>query len=176
MAAAGFSGVHRGRSMLKIAVLDDEKVFCDAIKRKLHSIYKKMQVVASVDEYHFGRELLYEVDDGAYYDIYLLDINLPDMSGMELARKLREIAPYSYIIFLTAYPQFAIEGYDARAYQYLLKDEWEHKLAVSLDKIQKEMSEDTGPSYCIAVGSQYRKIPVRWIYHIFIRTERILFL
>lgn len=41
MAAAGFSGVHRGRSMLKIAVLDDEKVFCDAIKRKLHSIYKK---------------------------------------------------------------------------------------------------------------------------------------
>lgn len=166
MAAAGFSGVHRGRSMLKIAVLDDEKVFCDAIKRKLHSIYKKMQVVASVDEYHFGRELLYEVDDGAYYDIYLLDINLPDMSGMELARKLREIAPYSYIIFLTVYPQFAIEGYDARAYQYLLKDEWEHKLAVSLDKIQKEMSEDTGPSYCIAVGSQYRKIPVRWIYHI----------
>ena len=74
MAAAGFSGVYRGRSMLKIAVLDDEKVFCDAIKRKLHSIYKKMQVVASVDEYHFGRELLYEVDDGAYYDIYLLEI------------------------------------------------------------------------------------------------------
>ena len=41
-------------------------------KRKLHSIYKKYGVVASVDEYHFGRELLYEVDDGAYYDIYLL--------------------------------------------------------------------------------------------------------
>ena len=88
--------------MLKVAVLDDEKIFCESIRERIYSIYRNMHVAVEVDDYHFSRELLYEVDDGAYYDIYLLDIELPDMSGMELAQKLREKAPYCYIIFLTA--------------------------------------------------------------------------
>lgn len=152
--------------MLKVAVLDDEKIFCESIRERIYSIYRNMHVAVEVDDYHFSRELLYEVDDGAYYDIYLLDIELPDMSGMELAQKLREKAPYCYIIFLTAYPQFAIEGYDLRAYQYLLKDEWEKKLTATLKKIQAEMAECTNPSYRIIAGARYEKIPVKDIYYI----------
>lgn len=152
--------------MLKVAVLDDEKIFCEAIQRKVYSIYQKMHVAVKVDGYSCGKELLYEVDDGTYYDIYLLDIELPDMSGMELARKLREKAPYGYIIFLTAYPQFAIEGYDAKAYKYLLKDEWEEKLPKTLEKIHEEMSNCTEPSYRIIVGSKYEKVPISDIYYI----------
>ena len=152
--------------MLKVAVLDDEKIFCDSIKEKLYSIYPDMHVAVSVDDYRFGKELLYEVDDGAYYDIYILDIELPDMSGVELARELRDKAPYCYIIFLTAYPQYAIDGYDARAYQYLLKDQWEEKLPLTLEKIQAEMAASTEPAYRIIVGSKYEKIPARDIYYI----------
>ena len=153
--------------MLRVAVLDDEEVFCDVIKRKIYAIYEKLRVSVSVDAYHFGKELLYEVDDGAYYDIYLLDIGLPDMCGADLAQKLRNKAPYCYIIFLTAYPQFAIEGYGVKAYQYLLKDQWEEKLTLSLDEIQKEMNDCTEPSYRIVVGSKYEKIPIRGIYYIY---------
>lgn len=125
--------------MLKIAVLDDEQIFYESIKKKIYSFYEKVHLAVSVDCYSSGKALLYEVDDGKYYDIYLLDIDLPDMSGIDLGRILREKSPYCYIVFLTAYPQYAIEGYSAKAYQYILKDEWEKKLDMTLKNIQKEI-------------------------------------
>ena len=89
--------------MLKIAVLDDEQIFYESIKKKIYSFYEKLHLVVSVDCYSSGKALMYEVDDGKYYDIYLLDIDLPDMSGIDLGRILREKSPYCYIVFLTAY-------------------------------------------------------------------------
>ena len=109
--------------MLKIAILDDEIIFHDKIRNKIYSIYGQKHLAVNVECYSSGKELMYEVDDGKSYDIYLLDIDLPDMSGIDLGRKLREKSPYCYIVFLTAYPQYAIEGYSAKAYQYILKDE-----------------------------------------------------
>lgn len=88
--------------MLKIAVLDDEQIFYESIKKKIYSFYEKLHLVVSVDCYSSGKALMYEVDDGKYYDIYLLDIDLPDMSGIDLGRILREKSPYCYIVFLTA--------------------------------------------------------------------------
>ena len=74
--------------MLKIAVLDNEAIFYERVSRRLYSIYEKMHLAVNVDCYSSGRELMYEVDDGKYYDIYLLDIDLPDMSGIDLGRVL----------------------------------------------------------------------------------------
>lgn len=68
--------------MLKIAVLDDEQIFYESIKKKIYSFYEKLHLVVSVDCYSSGKALMYEVDDGKYYDIYLLDIDLPDMSEL----------------------------------------------------------------------------------------------
>lgn len=143
--------------MLKIAIVDDEPIFCERIRKKLYSVYEKVNLAIQADCYTRGKEVLYEVDDGRYYDAYLLDIDLPDMSGIDLGKRLREKSPYSYIIFLTAYPQFAIDGYSARAYQYILKDEWEEKLETTLYHIQKEIESRTEPSYRITVGSKIRK-------------------
>ena len=123
--------------MVKIAVLDDEPIFLERISKKIDSIYKKNHIKAAVDCYNNGKVLLDEVNDGRRYDIYVLDVEVPGISGVELGRKLREISEVSFILFLTAYPQYAIEGYDSRAYQYILKDEWEHRLEETLKKIQK---------------------------------------
>ena len=145
--------------MLKIAVLDDEQIFHKSVEKKIYSFYEKIHLAVNVNCYSSGKELLYEVDDGQYYDIYLLDIDLPDMPGIHLGRKLREKSPYCYIIFLTAYPQYAIEGYSVRAYQYILKDEWETKLDTTLENIQKEIDSRMEPSYRIVVSTKLEKVP-----------------
>ena len=118
---------------------------------------------------------MYEVDDGKYYDIYLLDIDLPDMSGIDLGRILREKSPYCYIVFLTAYPQYAIEGYSAKAYQYILKDEWEKKLDVTLRNIQKEIQSRMEPSYRITVSTKLEKVPVKDIYYLYKNGKNVVF-
>ncbi len=54
-------------------------------------------------------------------DLALLDIDMPDMTGLELAEKLRQINPHIAIIFLTAYSQYALEAYEVHPTSYLLK-------------------------------------------------------
>lgn len=161
--------------MLKIAVLDDEQIFYESIKKEIYSFYEKVHLAVSVDCYSSGKALLYEVDDGKYYDIYLLDIDLPDMSGIDLGRILREKSPYCYIVFLTAYPQYAIEGYSAKAYQYILKDEWEKKLDVTLKNIQKEIQSRMEPSYRITVSTKLEKVPVKDIYYLYKSGKNVVF-
>ena len=151
--------------MVKIAVLDDEPVFLERISKKVDMYYKKCHMKAEIDCYSNGRVLLDEVKDGKRYDIYVLDIEVPDLSGVELGRKLREISEVCFILFITAYPQYAIEGYDSRAYRYILKDEWERRLEDTLAKIQKEMDDWNAPSYRITINDRLEKIPVKHIYY-----------
>lgn len=162
--------------MLKVAVLDDEEIFCQAIEKKIYAIFKDTEKGVRVDCYTRAKALFYEVDDGAYYDIYVLDIDLPDMGGIDLAKKLRAASEYCYIIFLTAHPQFAIEGYDAKAYQYIIKDEWEEKLMITLKNIEKEMSSNAGPFYRIMVSSRYEKIPIKDIYYVYKEGKNAVFM
>ena len=151
--------------MLKIAVLDDEPIFLERIGKKIHSIYLDMHCKVEIDHYESSKVLLDEVKDGQRYDIYVLDVEVPGLSGVELGRELRRMSDYSFILFLTAYPQYAIEGYDSRAYQYILKDEWEGKLKETLMKIQKSIDERTDPSYRITINNRMEKLPVKDIYY-----------
>lgn len=161
--------------MLRIAVLDDEQIFYKRIEKEIYAYYAKTNLAVMVDCYCNGRSLMYEVDDGKYYDVYLLDIDLPAMSGIDLGRKLREKSPYPYIVFLTAYPQYAIEGYSAKAYQYILKDEWKKKLGETLGNIQKEMESWMEPSYRIIVSTKLEKVPIKDIYYLYKDGKNVVF-
>ena len=81
----------------------------------------------------------------------------------------------SLIVFLTAYPQYAIEGYSAKAYQYILKDEWEKKLDMTLKNIQKEIQSRMEPSYRITVSTKLEKVPVKDIYYLYKSGKNVVF-
>lgn len=63
------------------------------------------------------------------YHIMFLDIDMDERSGMDIARRVRELHLDTVIIFVTNYPEFSMEGYEVRAFRYLLKQELEQKLA-----------------------------------------------
>lgn len=52
-----------------------------------------------------------------------LDIDMDERSGMDIARRVRELHLDTIIIFVTNYPEFSMEGYEVRAFRYLLKQE-----------------------------------------------------
>lgn len=62
------------------------------------------------------------------YHIMFLDIDMDERSGMDIARRVRELHLDTVIIFVTNYPEFSMEGYEIRAFRYLLKQELEQKL------------------------------------------------
>lgn len=161
--------------MIKIAILDDEEIFREHIGKKVNSVYARMHCKVEVDCYSNGQVLYDEVCDGKRYDIYILDVEVPGLSGVELGRRLREISEYCIIIFLTAFPQYAIEGYNFKAYQYILKEEWESKLESTLHKVQQEINNLMEPSYRIVVNNKMEKVPVRDIYYAYKDGKNVIF-
>lgn len=57
------------------------------------------------------------------YHIMFLDIDMDERSGMDIARRVRELHLDTVIVFVTNYPEFSMEGYEVRAFRYLLKQE-----------------------------------------------------
>lgn len=70
-------------------------------------------------------------------DVAFLDIEMPEMSGLELAEKLMEIDPYLRVIFVTAYDQYALEAFRAHAIGYLLKPLDKNELTEQVDLLYR---------------------------------------
>lgn len=89
--------------------------------------------------YRNGTDFLCEMRDGEY-DIVLLDVLMPGISGIQVARELRERDHNVRIILLSSAPEFAVESYSVGAYHYLLKPADPNLLFQLLDKAESELT------------------------------------
>ena len=76
------------------------------------------------------------------YQIMFLDIDMDERSGMDIARRVRELHLDTVIIFVTNYPEFSMEGYEVRAFRYLLKQEMQQKLPLYFRDALAEIPHD----------------------------------
>lgn len=110
---------------MRIAVCDDEEKFRDQAREMIDKLAGSLDVI--VDAYSDGVKLL-EAFDKNPYDVLFLDIEMPAMDGITLAKKLRERSDSIYIVFLTGHVEYALEGYEVNALRYLTKPVQEEKL------------------------------------------------
>lgn len=85
-----------------------------------------------------SRGLLSDLEDGKTYDIYLLDLEMLGVHGLELAAKIRQSDSIAHIIFLANHEKYAVNGYRYRIDAYILKERWKKELPYLLQKIQDE--------------------------------------
>ena len=86
-----------------------------------------------VETFRSGSTLLARVEDVGGFDLYVLDILMPELSGIDTGRRLRALGDGGEIIYLTSSNDFAADSYDVRAFFYLLKPVNEGKLFQVLD-------------------------------------------
>jgi len=103
---------------IQIAICDDNIDDCDSIENllKMNPFYKKANVIKFTN----GTELL-NYHNKNHFDIILLDVDMPDHSGIEIGKYLRQNDNETLLIFVTNYRQYSLEGYDCDAFHYLLK-------------------------------------------------------
>lgn len=101
---------------MKLLIVEDEKVFCDRIAKSLR------KAGYEVDMCHDGSSAAEYMISGDY-DLVLLDLNLPDIDGMELLRHMRSCDNETGVLIISARSQIAdkVEGLDAGASDYLVK-------------------------------------------------------
>ena len=123
---------------MRIAVCDDEERFRSDIQDHIDKLYGSLDVI--VDSFSDGRDLIRRFEEKPY-DAVFLDIEMPQMDGITLARKLREISDSVFIIFLTGHVEYALEGYEVNALRYLTKPVNKDKLKEVLKFISDRMSD-----------------------------------
>ncbi|RDY22945.1 DNA-binding response regulator [Romboutsia maritimum] len=105
--------------MLSIVICDDDTTHIDILKKYLIEILEDLNMNHKLLEFKSGEELLENYPKKI--DILFLDIQMKDLTGMDVARKIRKFDTKVEIIFTTAVSEYIHEGYEVRAYRYLLK-------------------------------------------------------
>lgn len=117
---------------LKISICDDEKIICDELERKLLELNPDY----SVGCFGSGTALL---ASGRSSDLIFLDIEMPELDGMETARQLRLKNGNEYIIFLTSHTEFMPEAFKVRAFRFLRKPIEDGELKEAVCEAEKEI-------------------------------------
>lgn len=123
--------------MQRCLIVDDEM----PARRELLYILSNIENIEVVGEASHGLEAL-ELNKKLKPDIMFLDIQMPQMSGIEVARRLMEEEHKPMIIFVTAYDRFAVEAFEVNAIDYLLKPISEERLQKRLEKITRSKGKD----------------------------------
>lgn len=119
--------------MLRVIAVDDE---VSALKW-FHRIASEISNISVIGEFQYAEDAIkfvrvHEVDAA------FLDIEMPEIAGLELAEQLTEINPYIHIIFVTAYNQYALEAFKAHAIGYLLKPLDREEFAEQIDILESK--------------------------------------
>ena len=117
--------------MIKCIVIDDEPL---ALK-KLVTYIKKIPYLELVAQCHSATEAQ-NIVDNQEVDAIFLDINMPDLNGMDFAKSLQDHSRGPVMVFTTAYSEYAIEGYKANAVGYLLKPYGFDEFEAAADKVR----------------------------------------
>ncbi len=123
----------------QIAVCDDsdkDRAFISGLVQcwaKARQAQITLQTFASADAF------LFAYADNRSFDLLLLDIEMPGMDGVSLARRLRQSNETLQIIFVTGYSDYIAEGYDVEALHYLMKPVREDKLLAVLDRAVEKL-------------------------------------
>lgn len=126
--------------MFNVSICDDSKYDIDKIKNALGMFSKRKHVELSISEFSNPEMLMYEIEDGKIADIFILDVEMPNMDGFELADKIREHTETSIIIFLTSHDEMTSMGYKSKALRYVIKLNLERDIEEALDSAIAEIS------------------------------------
>ena len=118
---------------MRISVCDDEELFRIEFKNVLDKAL--VNVDYDIDTFSGGSSL-YEAFLKSPFDLVFLDIEMPGIDGITLAKRLRAISENVHIVFLTSHIEYALEGYEVNALRYLVKPVDMNKLGEVLKYVQ----------------------------------------
>ena len=118
-----------------IFAVDDEM----AMLSELHESIREARPEAEIHDFKFAAEALKAITEyGLIPDVVFSDIELPGMNGLDLAVRIKQMAPMTKIIFVTGYSQYALAAYRQHVNGYVLKP-------IDAEQIRKELDYLTEP-------------------------------
>ncbi len=125
---------------MKIIVCDDCQADREVLINLLRNYEKKSGEQFNITEYASGTGLCEDQAALSNCQIVFLDINMEEQDGLKTAIKIKELYPDIYIVLVTAYMSYSLEGYKVKASLFLLKDDLEHTIKECMDSLIEELN------------------------------------
>lgn len=148
--------------MLHLVICDDEPAQLALLETCVRQWAREKRIEIRVNQCRNAQQFLFLWEEERTVDIVLLDIDMPGMNGISLARKLRREGEGLQIIFVTGLMDYALEGYEVEAVSYLLKPVCREKLFRCLDKASDRRGKEE-PSLLAEVPGGSARIRLREI-------------
>ncbi len=153
--------------MIRIAICDDDQesvaLHEDIVKRSLQTCGIGYEIVT----YTQSSNLLYDItDDSFFYDLILLDIEMPGVTGMEISERIKPYLPNVKIIFVTSHIEYAIDAFELSIFRYVPKNNLDNKLATAVVDAAKLIELETDREYVIQAAGRMEKIPYKDIFYV----------
>ena len=127
---------------MHILICDDDAVFAARVETLVRDFFALRGLQVECTVCHSGEETLARRDLDLY-QVALLDVDLDTMNGISLGKQLRQCSPEICLVYVSAYLEFAPEGYTVNAFRYILKRDLDCQLPRCLDAILHEQDHRT---------------------------------
>ena len=160
--------------MYRIAVVEDEQQYRDEVCQYIEQYATEHQLNFDVTTYTDGQEIVDDVQK--YYDIIFFDIEMTQLNGMDAAKVIRERDANVVMVFITNMAQYAIEGYEVGALDFVLKPidyyGFSFRLARALGRVQKKQG---NLEFAINTPGGIKKLNSNDIYYIEIENRFLVY-
>ncbi|MDO4344669.1 MAG: LytTR family DNA-binding domain-containing protein [Eubacteriales bacterium] len=135
--------------MIRIAICDDNREDIDRLNKYITGYFSRTEDYASeICCFDSARALLGAMGEKPF-DIYFLDILLPEQNGMEIGRFIRKVDQEAVIVYITVSLDFAFEAFGVRAFQYLQKPVDKVELSDTLERILRLTEKKRNSKMCV---------------------------
>lgn len=154
-------------ALIRIAICDDEKeavtLHEDIVRKSLKSCGFGYEIVT----YTRSDNLLDDItEDRFFYDLILLDIEMPGVTGMEISERIKPCLPNVKIIFITSHMEYVLEAFELSIFRYVPKDNLESRLTAAVTEAVRLIGLEEGRELIIQAAGQMEKIPHKDIFYI----------
>lgn len=158
---------------MKIVICDDEKIYVD-------KVYEKVKVYCDDDAvscYENADKLLNDIENNAINsDIYIMDIEMDNINGLDIAKKIREKDTSALIIFLTNYDKYVYDAFEVKTFRYIPKERIDEKLPQAIKDAVVRIKERNSKNIYVGVsGRVIRRIELDEIVFIEKYQKNIIF-
>lgn len=157
---------------IRMAVCDDNEADARYVETLARDWAAQAGEAVQIDCFPSAEAFLFACEETGVPDILLLDVEMPGMDGVTLAKRLRARSEEMQIVFVTGYSDYIAEGYEVAALHYLLKPVKREKLFSVLDRAAEKMRSNERV-LTLNLPGEIRRVPLYQIRYLDVRLNYV---